>query len=251
MTETERGNHPDLDRLAEHAAGRLPEAEASAVVDHLRSCPLCALESKRLARFAAIDTDGELLAEAAWPRAELLLQRAYAEKVRPALAAAGAGAGGGAGAAGTHRRRAAPRVRWLAAAAAAAAIILLFVGDAERSPRLPLPADGPDLLRGGEGGTPAAAGITLLAPLGELDAPPAAFAWRAAQPCETYTLTVFTPELATLLRREGLTESRYALSDSLRGLLAANRVYVWSVQGQTGLTPSAASPSGWFRIVRR
>ncbi len=245
MTETERGIHPDLDRLAEHAAGRLPGAEASAVADHLRSCPLCALESKRLARFAAIDADAELLAEAAWPRAELLLQRAYAERVRPAFAGAGAGA------AGTRRRRAAPRVRWLAAAAAAAAVILLFVGDAERSPRLPLPVDGPDLLRGGEGGTPASAGITLLAPLGELDAPPAAFAWRAEQPCETYTLTVFTPELATLLKREGLTESRYALSDSLRGVLAANRVYVWSVLGQTGLTPSAASPSGWFRIVRR
>lgn len=245
MTETERGIHPDLDRLAEHAAGRLPESEASAVADHLRSCPLCALESKRLARFAAIDGDAELLAEAAWPRAELLLQRAYADRVRPALAGAGAGA------AGTRRRRAVPRVRWLAAAAAAAAVVLLFVGNVERSPRLPLPAEGPDLLRGGEGGTPGATGITLLTPLGELAAPPAAFAWRAERPCETYTLTVFTPELATLLKREGLTESRYALSDSLRGLLAANRVYVWSVQGQTGLTPSAASPSGWFRIVRR
>lgn len=251
MTEALHGNHPDLDRLAEHAAGRLPEAEAAAVAEHLRSCPLCALESKRLARFATIDADAELLAEADWPRAELLLQRAYAEKVRPALAGEGAGAGGDAGAAGTRRRRAAPRLRWLAAAAAAAAVVLLFVGEVERSPRPPLPADGPDLLRGGEGGTPAAAGITLLAPLGELDAPPAAFAWRAERPCETYTLTVFTPELATLLKREGLTASRYALSDSLRGLLAANRVYVWSVQGETGLTVSAASPSGWFRIVRR
>ena len=68
---------------------------------------------------------------------------------------------------------------------------------------------------------------------------------------KTYTLTLFTPELAILLRRDGLTEPRAALPDSVRALLARGKVYVWSVQGQSGLTPAASSPSGWFRIVKR
>ena len=73
MTDPRHGEHPDLERLAEFAAGRLHGEEAERIAGHLADCPFCSLERKRLDRFAAIEEDEELLAEADWPRAELLL----------------------------------------------------------------------------------------------------------------------------------------------------------------------------------
>ncbi len=262
MTEARGGEHPDLDRLADFAAGLLPAAEASAVDAHLETCPLCRLELKRLARFASIDGDEELLAEAAWPRAEFLLQKSFAEQVRPAVA----GRDDGARAVPAARkakdepvsgsrppaRWSARRLRWLVPAAAAAAVLVLLVANLEQGPQSPLAPEGPDLLRGGDsGGTGGqrAARIELVEPLGEMTEAPHLFTWQADSTYDTFTLTVFTSQLATAFQQEHLVESRFELSDSLRALLAPDRVYAWSVKAYAGLAPAEVSPSGWFRIV--
>jgi hypothetical protein len=262
MTEARGGEHPDLDRLAEFAAGLLPATETSAVDAHLEACPLCRLELKRLARFETIDGDEELLAEAEWPRAEFLLQKAFAEKVRPVLTGRDADSSAGpatgmapvrpiSGARSPSRRSGAPRLRWLVPAAAAAVLILL-VANLDRGPHLSLSPEGPDLLRGGDsGGTGAqrAARIELVEPLGEVSEAPRLFTWQADSTYDTFALTVFTSELATVFQQEHLAESHFGPPDSLRALLAPDRVYAWSVKAYAGLAPAVVSPSGWFRIV--
>jgi hypothetical protein len=221
--------HPDLELLLNRAGGLL-DAETAARVDvHLENCAACRLEVKRLARFEALDTDDETAAAAGWGAAAERLDAAWQRTVRPAVHAAPA-------------RRGLPR--WLApvAAAAAVACVAFLVG----LPDLPDQRPGsPDTMRGGS----AVPAITGSAPVGEIAAAPAGFAWETERDFDSFVLEVFTEDLATVLRLEDLETSRVDLPDSVRGIFAAGTTYFWHVEGREGLSATAASASVWFRVV--
>lgn len=268
MAEHESKGHPELELLAEWAAGALAhDAEETAAVErHLSDCPTCRLEVGRLRRFAALDTDPELATEAGWPRAERALARAYREKIVAEI-----GRGDAADAAPTQKGRLLrlpvrsrwPRLerspgssssapspgsspeRWWAVPAAVAAILVLVL--------LNLPGrqghEGPPDLTGPRRGVgPAAREIVLDVPTGELTQPPHRFAWHVEKRFDTYGLEVVTPELERVFHQTGIVETAFVVSDTMRGLLAPGRIYLWSVHGYRGLTVEAVSAHAWFKM---
>ena len=87
MVEHTPDRHPDLDVLADLAAGVLGRDDAKHVTRHLDDCHRCRLELKRLQRFLTIDQDQDLIAEADWQAARFALEQAYQETVKPSLRA--------------------------------------------------------------------------------------------------------------------------------------------------------------------
>ncbi len=226
--------HPDPQRLGRWRDGDLADADAAGLAAHVADCPLCRLELRRLELFAASEPAPAALAEAGWDGAELALQRAFREQIAPALAPA-------------RRGRRAARLVWLGPVAAAAALALFLVARPERGP-LPTLTGGPDTPRGGPA---AASALAPLAPTGELAAAPDTFRWRDAAAHEAWTLTVYTPQLETVLSVPGLTAPVWAVPDSLRPCFVPGRTYLWNVEGRRGLGARDLSPNAWFRIAPR
>jgi len=241
--------HPNLDTLVDLTEGALTDAQAARVSQHLQQCVSCRLEARRLARFATIDTDEELLAEADWPRARFALGKAYQEKIRPAISTPPEQATeiSEGGARGFRRRSVLPRGWWVAPIAAAAILVLVFLAhDSDLGPGAPDVAQEP--FRGGEQLTPS---IAPVEPLGEVAACPRVFRWRTREAFGTYTLEIFTPELELVFQQENIATASYTVTESLREKLAPGQIYLWSIKGHRGLQAAAVSANGWFRFRSR
>ena len=238
MFEQERGKHPDLDRLVDLDEGLpdggLPADEIERIRNHLHGCPSCRLELKRLRQFNHDDQDPDAVADADWGRAELALQRAFEEKVRPVIQAEQSGGSG---------RRWWVGVGSVAAAAVLAVLVLNFGGEPFRdSGRLD---EGP--IRGGES---AKSMIILEEPAEDMDHPPLEFVWCSEREFDSYILEVFSPDLEPVFRMTDLLETRVDIPDSLLLLLHPGETYLWSVQGRSGLADADLSLTAWFRIVK-
>jgi len=240
VTKRESESHPDLDLLAESVAGALVGPEAAGVEDHLASCLRCRIEAGRLRRFAEIERDDELSAEAEWPRARTALELAFRRRIAPAARPAWRAA--------RARRALAQRSRWTSwwrIPAAAAAVVALAVvtidrvGNTDRGDR----SGGPM-----RGESPAAQPIAAEAPAGRLTAPPREFAWRAAEEFDAFVLEIFSPELDLVFSRSGITGTRYAVTDTILAALEPGRTYVWSVRGVRAFGSGAVSEPAWFSV---
>jgi hypothetical protein len=236
MADDRRSNHPDLDQLAAFAAGELGAGEAEAVGRHLQDCVLCRLELRQMRRFESLEGDEKLQAEAEWSRARFALNRSYQDKIAPAVRRAE-----------TARPRHRGRIWWFVPAAAAAVVALVLIGqDPGPGPLSDGQPAGP--VRGGETGGPAALSQVLvpISPAGELEGVPERFTWRADREFDAFTLEIFTPNLQTLFRQEGIQGTEFIVTDSLRRRLAPGQTYLWGVQGHEGLNLTAVSKQGWF-----
>jgi hypothetical protein len=235
MTDGVTGQHPDLEALDAFAAGRLDPAAAAALSRHAEACVLCRLELKRLRRFATIELDPDPEAAAAWPRMEAELEQAFHGRILPAIP------GDRSGGRGSFRFRRRP-VFWLLPAMAAAALLIL-VTRVDR-PELETPSGRPPA----RGSARIDRRIQPLAPLGPLEAVPDRFVWKSTGAFESFTLEILTPELDPVLRRPGLTDSSWAVTDTLRAVLGRGGSFLWRVQGHRGLTTTETTVHGWFTI---
>ncbi len=231
MTDKNARFHPELSRIADWSAGLLDGEEARAIRAHLDGCPACRIELRRLGRFQGIDSDGELEREAGWYDARIKLERAFEERILPAVVSA----------------RRTSRTRWFAFAwfapvAAAAAVLLVFMQLERNSPGRS-PASGP--LRGGAGFE---YGIMLESPVGEIAQTPEQFAWHAKGGKDYFAVEIFTSQLSSVCRIDRIEDSYWSVPDSLRTLFEPGTIYLWHVRGYRGLEREVVSPNGWFRI---
>jgi hypothetical protein len=210
--------HPDLEQLADFAAGTLARAAAEEVARHLDACPVCRLEVVRLRRFQAVGSDFELAAAARWDDADARLERAFPRTLPP-------------------RRR----VRtWFLPAAAAAILAVALLG----------PLADRDRAAGPPRGEPATARVIVATrPLGDLAQPPRAFAWHATQGFDTYALEVLTPDLETICRLADIADTTVAMPDTLLRRIEPGKTYLWTVRGYRGLNVAATSAHAWFKVA--
>jgi len=223
----DRDIHPDLDTLAALAADRLDGDEMERVAGHVARCRRCRLEVRRLARFAAIDADEALAAEAGWERVEGRIVRPDHHVLD-----------------GRRRFSGLKRLVWLVPAAAAAGLLLTVLPPGDDA--LHDPASPPRVLRGD---TADRDRIIPQEPTGDVAAPPDRFTWSGESGFDAYRLEISTPDLDVLLLRDELTDPVYVLSDSLSGLFTPGETYLWTVTGRRGVEAAAASETAWFRIV--
>jgi hypothetical protein len=244
-----KDDHPNLDTLVDLAEGVLTDVQAARVSQHLQQCVPCRLEARRLARFATIDTDEELLAEADWSRARFALGKAYREKIRPAISTAPEQTieNPEDRARGSRRHSILPRGWWVAPIAAAAVLVLVFLGQ-DRGLGPGSPDVGQEPFRGGQ---QLAQSITPVEPVGEVSACPQVFTWQTSEAFGTYTLEIFTPDLELVFRQENIATSSFTLTESLREKLAPGQIYLWSIKGHRGMQAAAVSANGWFRFQTR
>jgi Putative zinc-finger len=229
MAENRTGPHPELDRLIDLTEGLLTEAEAAPLQAHLADCAHCRLELKRLAQFNNQADDAQVLDEAGWDRAELALHRAYKQKIEPTIRPSGS----------TR-----PWYVRMAPVAAAAVLLVAFLNFDQWPLRQNDPAvDGP--LRG-DGSTNSQ--IVLDCPSEEIAEAPEEFAWSSEQDFDSYILEVFSPDLEPIFRLADLRAPVAVLPDSLVLLFEPGEIYLWNVQGRTGLTDAELSLTAWFRI---
>lgn len=232
----QRRDHPAIEQLADHAAGKLDPDDQTTVDRHLQQCVTCRLEMQQLARFESIDEDNELLDDSQWNRARFMLEAGYRTRVRPVVTE-------------SLRREGSPRarvLRWLAPVAVAAVLTVALLSsnlDRQIVPR----HDTVDTLRGG--GDPVEVVISPEGPQGDLAQAPARFEWRSRLDFESYTLEIFSAALEPVYRQGGLQEKAMAVEDSLRLLLKPGETYLWSVKGHTGLSEPQISETIWFKIA--
>lgn len=231
--------HLDLETLERYLLGKLEEREGEAARRHIERCALCGLELKRLQRFASIDSDEDLARSAEWIYARRKLENAFVEKLTPSAAK-------NACARRIRFSRAAIAARWIVPTAVMAAGLVMI---AYFSKRVESPVSEP-ARRVMRGAPPARYGIELREPAGEIRAVPVVFEWKSERDDDRYTLEIFTPTLARIYRAENIAGSSWAVPDTLGTILKPNIIYLWSVKGFKGLERVAASPNGWFRIVR-
>ncbi len=241
-----RDGHIDLETLDAYLLGKLGEAEAGAVRRHVEECALCALELKRLQRFAAIDSDEDLSRSAEWIYARRKLENAYRDKIAPRLT----GRPEAARDTGVRRFRLSRGARaagWIVPAAVMAAG-LVIIGIFSKQDESPVSEPARRVMRGAP---PVRYEIELVEPAGEIAAPPALFRWRSERGDDRYTLEIFTPTLSRIYRTANVPGTSWTAPDSLREALKPNVVYLWSVRGQKGLERMSVSPNGWFKIARK
>ena len=242
MADQRQDRHVDLDTLADFIADELAPTQRDAVQQHLALCPFCSLEVKRLARFAVMDQDEDLLAEAHWDEARFALERSYRDQVK-SFVQGQAEAAAEASAATSH-------LRWLVPVAAAAVLAVALLSG---GPKLLTSEDGrsgdaeTQILRGGAA---QANVIVPRSPVGEVDEPPALFWWDTQRAFDSYTLEVATVNLDNVFRQTGIVNTHFALSDSLRALLLPGRGYLWNVKGHDGLTAAVISETFWFEVTQ-
>ncbi len=234
-----RNEHFDLEMLEKFLLGKLEERDVEAVRRHVAKCALCGLELKRLQRFATIDSDDDLARSAEWIYARRKLENAFRESVAP-------GASDAADAPKNRFSRASRAAQWLVPAAVMAAGIVMIVFFSRRGES---PASEParPVMRGAP---PVRYGIELEEPAGEIHAAPAVFSWKSERDDNHYTLEIFTPTLSRIYQAENIAGSSWTAPDTLGTILRPNIIYLWSVKGFKGLERVAASPNGWFKIVR-
>jgi hypothetical protein len=234
-----RDEHIDLEALEKYLLGKLDEREAEGVRRHIEKCALCALELKRLQRFAAIDSDDDLARSAEWIYARRKLENAFSEKIAPSAA-------GNAGARRIRSSRASNAARWLVPAAVmAAGLVMIAYFSKREEPRVSEPAR-----RVMRGAPPVRYDIELTEPAGEIHASPAVFRWKSERDDNHYTLEIFTPTLARIYWATNIAGSSWTTPDTLGTMLKPDIIYLWSVKGFKGLERANASPNGWFKIVR-
>ena len=229
--------HIDLDTLDEYLQGTLSWREAGAVRRHIKACPSCGLELKRLQRFRTIDSDEELARNGEWLYARTRLEKALGERILPAAARPGPRV--------IRLRRAARVARWLVPVAAAAAVVIIALRVSNEVPVPPAPESGKSVMRGAP---PVVYRIELAEPMGEIAAPPAVFRWKSEREDDRFTLEIFTPKLDRIALQTDIRESSWTVPDSLKPALKPDVVYLWCVRGYHGLERATASPNGWFRI---
>jgi hypothetical protein len=229
-------SHPDITELAAYRAGVLGRERARTVGAHLAGCARCRLELKKYKRFETIDHDGELEAEAGWEAARFRLDRAFRERVLPAVLPQDRVTAG--------ERKRAFSLNWLAPVAAAAAVILIFIHfENTRIELMPYRGMGP--MRG----ETAKFEITLNAPSGEVKTIPEQFTWQSKRDDDYYTIEIFTANLINIYRVEHVEGSAWVVTDSLRSMFEPDSLYLWSVKGYKGLEREVTSPNGWFKIT--
>jgi hypothetical protein len=235
-----RDGHIDIETLDSYLLGKLGEAEAEAVRRHLEECALCALEFKRLQRFAGVDSDEDLARSAEWIYARRKLENAYRDKIAPSLSAP----------AGERRRRLSRGARslgWLVPAAVMAAG-LVIIGIFSKQGESPVSEPARRVMRGSP---PVRYEIELVEPAGEISSPPAMFRWRSERGDDRFTLEIFTPTLSRIYQAANVSGTSWTAPDSLRAVFKPNVVYLWSVRGYQGLDRASVSPNGWFKIARK
>ena len=252
--------HPDLLQLLAGARGALPAPEQAELERHLARCPQCRLELLRFQRFETAEHDEETLREAGWEKAEPALRtwqdRPAAVPMPPRP---------------VRRRRRREFLPWIPVAAAAVLALVILqpwvsappvgpgtdtAGQESRLPASQLPPA--EVMRGGGAELPV--GLTLLDPEGLVLEPPREFTWqvtpRPGQDLpESYTLEVFTAELESIFRREGISlvaaagdTQRFLATDELLGMLDPGETYLWNVRAFRDLLLVGESASGWFMV---
>jgi hypothetical protein len=242
MSDNANRIHPDIDTLAEFAAG---ESDDESTRRHLEECHQCRLEVRRLSRFQeldALDADDPLLREAAWSTARTRLERTFREDVLAPVAD---------GRAVPERARASRsiwerwQIRWLVPAAAAAAVLLLvFQTDWVRQAGTPSEDLGP--VRGTPVESP---DIVLKRPLGKISTAPDVFEWQTKIKEDYYSIAIFTSNLEKVFEVARVIENHWTAADSLKALLKDETLYLWSVTGHKGVEPVTVSPNAWFMIT--
>ncbi len=236
---SERGienRHLDLQALERYLEGTMEEWELARAERHLEGCPICRIELGYLKRFRSIDEDEELLSEARWEYAEKRLEQWRSEFVKKARA----------GREETGGRREGGFLfifRWSAPVVAAAVLILMFIG-VEQAPVRKLSEEGA-VMRGGPGRIRS---IELIEPYGKLSRLPEKFVWRQVMDVNHYDLEIFSSQLRTIFKAEGIADTSVTVTDSLRALIEPGTVYLWKVTGYKGNEPSVKSGSAWFEI---
>ncbi len=245
----ESGSHLDLELLSGYTAGQLSDAEEEKIAQHLSTCTACSLEIKRLERFASIDTDQDLLTEAEWEQAERQLDKVYEKIIRPAVSESNQTASSKPTLAVVRRWRAQNVWRWATPLAAAAVLVFVMLNlNTGTGPEAP-----PDIRNVGldpvRGDNTVQIDIILKSPSGELTAGPERFVWQAPDSLEFFSLEIFTPALELVFRHDHIQQHTFAVTDSLLSLFERQQIYLWSVQGYTGIEETTASENGWFKIV--
>jgi hypothetical protein len=242
MSENTTQNHPDIETLANYTAGLLNERDADNTRTHLETCQLCRLEIKRIERFERIDSDTDLQAEADWQAARVALERTFQEKVLPQVVRNKARAEDGGGVADRMSFWTRWQLRWLVPVAAAVAVALIAVRVVEWGG----PGDDVGPMRGP---TTESFDISTGQPLGDIAGPPVRFTWKSRRENDSYTIEIYTSDLTKIYQQDGITESHWAASDSLKSLLELDTIYLWSVTGHKSLERETVSPNAWFKIA--
>ena len=229
--------HIDLDTLDKYLRGTLSWRKAGAVQRHIKACPSCGLELKRLRRFQEIDSDEELARNGEWLYARTRLEKALGERIIPGAARSKARV--------IRLTRAVRVARWLVPAAAAAAAVIIALRFSSEVPVPPSSEPAKSVMRGAP---PLAYRIELVEPMGEIAAPPVVFRWKSERKDDRFTLEIFTPKLDRVAFQTDIKESSWAPPDSIKSTLEPGAVYLWYVRGYRGLERATTSPNGWFKI---
>ncbi len=238
-------NHPDIETLAGYDSGLIDGDENERIKVHLEGCALCRLEIKKMKRFSVIDSDAYLQDEAEWDRAGAEMEKFFRDRVLP-----GAVSGSGLKAAGKIKEHLSGKrwyLGWMVPVAAAAAVLVLIFAVVGRRPGTvePDPSHGP--LRGD---IVEERKVELKAPAGDVDSVPELFEWSVKEDFEYYTLEIFKADLTEVFMQQKISNTSFAVPDSVGSLFDAGEMYFWNIRAYMGVKRAAVSSNGWFRIVR-
>ena len=210
------GEHPSEEAWEGLACGELPEDERLALVDHVTGCARCAR-----------------------------IYRALSELEAGARSLGGAPAGPVFAVPPDDRPAAAPkRYGWYAGLAAAAALALVFVGVRGPSAPSPDPSGSPPPVRAAQ-----PASVVLLAPLGEVDAPPPEFRWAPVDGAVSYRLELLDADGERIAAQE-VVQPRAGWPGSVPPSQAsAGGRYYWRVVAALERGGSVASELADFEVV--
>jgi hypothetical protein len=211
-----RAECPSVERVHGAVAGHGTAAERSVVLEHAKSCAVCAAEMKLAEEFERTHSAAE---SAAIDGVLAGVTRPYEGPAgRPAVARR-------TGAASPPDRHKIRRVAsW--AFAAAAALLLAVTLYSQFAGSRPSPFD-----PGNSGGGVRSVEIQLLAPLGEVPPGTLELRWSAVPGATSYRVEIYSADGRKVEERT-LTETRLQITASESGPILPSSVYSWHVQAE-------------------
>lgn len=228
-------SHPDLDRLGLYVTDQLNVTEAAKVERHVAQCAVCHAEAARLKLFLTSDQDADLNAAALWDETRFKLDRSYQDQVKPTLEPEHEAL--------TSTPSIFPWHKWVLPMAAAAVLAMLLLG-----PGAEFFTGAPEDRGQLRGDGPLAKVIHGLQPAGLIHEAPDHFIWRSEGEFESYTLSIFTPDLDVIHQQTDIPDTTYAVPDSLAGLFTTEGTYLWEVKGYRGLAEATVSSMVMYEL---
>ncbi len=233
---TEKNAHPDITALADYEAGLLEGKGRQEIEAHVKVCPLCALELKRISRFREVEEDSALVEESDWRTASNEMERRFRGAVLPA-----------AGPRPRRREREKARLRiprWMTPLAAAAVLAVLFFGVEEAFDRMGKSPERPRF----RSVTTGKDVITPLAPSGEIEGGVPKFSWKVERKFDYFSLEIFNPGLDSVFKSDKITKESCELPDSIKSVVSDGNIYIWNVKGHRSMDKALVSRNAWFRV---